>query len=80
MGIRAGFGVPLCPARVLRRSTKGVLQIRNKQFFSLESWRLIDMIRDAMASHKTDTYGHNPNPSLSPCPKAYKPPLLLGEQ
>jgi hypothetical protein len=43
-----------------------VLQIRNNEFFSLEMWRLIAIIRDAMAGHKTDTYGHNPNPAVSP--------------
>jgi hypothetical protein len=53
------------PQSCCNAAPKGVLQIRNNEFFSLESCPVIDIIRDAMAGHKTDTYGHNPNPALA---------------
>jgi hypothetical protein len=50
---------------VLQRSIETMLQKRNSKFFSLEYWSFVAIIRDAMASNKTDTYGHtNPNPAF----------------
>jgi hypothetical protein len=56
-----------------------LLQKRNTEFFSLEYCAPLAIIRDAMASNKTDTYGHIQNPAVSPLGSTYQPPHL-GEQ
>jgi hypothetical protein len=43
-----------------------MLQKRNTEFFSLEYCCVVAIIRDAMAGHKTDTFGHNPILPFSP--------------
>jgi hypothetical protein len=62
--LQKGERAAIMPRAACCNAARYLLQKRNSKFFSLEYRSRIAIIRDAMASNKTDTYGHKSNPAF----------------